>query len=124
MFGETALLLAATYGHKEAVGLLLDQGANKDHKTTDKLTALDIAQKNGHKEVVRILKRNVLVQGAVTVINRTQVHSTIHTIVLYCFLYKSDIYSGFFFRSCFLRFFRNRPSELVSRVVFQPSNFK
>jgi ankyrin repeat protein len=58
--GFTALMFAAAEGQTEVVKVLLSNGA--DIKITDKDgdTALDFAEKNGHQEAVRELKKGML----------------------------------------------------------------
>ncbi len=53
---ETALTLAAQYGHIEVVELLLRSGANKMHRRYDGLTALDLATQKNHIPIVRVLQ--------------------------------------------------------------------
>jgi ankyrin repeat protein len=57
--GFTALMFAAAEGQTEVVKVLLSNGA--DIKITDKDgdTALDFAEKNGHQEAVRELKKGM-----------------------------------------------------------------
>jgi len=54
--GWTALKYAAFRGEKGCVDLLLKVGAKIDAKTNDENTALDLAKKNNHIEVVRLLE--------------------------------------------------------------------
>ena len=54
-YGNTALIFASRYGHKEIVQSLLKARANIDHKDSDGWTALMSASSNGHKEVVQSL---------------------------------------------------------------------
>ncbi len=54
--GKTAMMLAAQYGRRETVILLIDKGSNVNAITTrDELTALILAAKEGHKGTVRAL---------------------------------------------------------------------
>ena len=53
----TALLLAAFYGHTDAVRVLLDGGADVNAKSKKGMTALSSAQSNGHTAVVQLLKK-------------------------------------------------------------------
>ena len=53
---ETALILAAHYGHSDVVELLVRSDANVNHRNYDDLTALDIAKQKEHTEVVNILQ--------------------------------------------------------------------
>ena len=57
--GETALYWAAQKGYAPIVQALLAYDADKSLKTAEGLTALDIAKKNEHKEVVKLLKMNL-----------------------------------------------------------------
>ncbi len=56
-YGMTALLLAAFYGHTDAVRVLLDGGADVNAKSKKGMTALSSAQSNGHTAVVQLLKK-------------------------------------------------------------------
>ena len=47
---------AAENGHTTTVQALLDAGANAGHKCKDGRTALSIAKKNKHEEVVKCLR--------------------------------------------------------------------
>jgi len=55
--GFTALMCAATFGHAELAQLLVDHGAdvNANTFTTNAISAMDLARKHGHVEVVRVL---------------------------------------------------------------------
>lgn len=53
--GRTALMLAASYGHQEAVAALLQAGANPNHQDHGQLTALTAASAGGHLGVVEQL---------------------------------------------------------------------
>ena len=53
--GQTALMIAATEGHREAVTLLAAQGGNLDYTAKYGLSALMIAVVRGHVDVVRAL---------------------------------------------------------------------
>ena len=53
--GETALMLAAHYGHAEAVQLLLAYKANPNRKTNIGITALMLSAHAGNDEVVQLL---------------------------------------------------------------------
>ena len=55
---DTALLNASRRGHKEVVGLLLDQGAAINAKGGDGETALMEATRNDHLEVMKLLLDN------------------------------------------------------------------
>ncbi|CAE7224799.1 ANKRD17 [Symbiodinium sp. CCMP2592] len=53
----TALGAASLYGHAETVSVLLKEGADKDQLCgRDNATALTLAARNGHQEVVRLLR--------------------------------------------------------------------
>ena len=52
---ETALHMAADFGHVECVALLLEAGADKDAADENGQTALHAAAWNGHSEVVKLL---------------------------------------------------------------------
>ena len=54
--GGTALMYAANIGHTNTVHALLAEGADVNAKDNDGNTALMIAKKRGHKEIVRVLK--------------------------------------------------------------------
>ena len=59
MYLTSALQCAAMNGHAPVVALLLEHGADREYKgngRTNGLTALEIAKKNGHTEVVKILE--------------------------------------------------------------------
>jgi ankyrin repeat protein len=52
---ETALIVAASRGHRDAVAFLLDNKASIDTPDADNGTALIVAASNGHLEVARTL---------------------------------------------------------------------
>jgi ankyrin repeat protein len=52
----TPLMLASWYGYPKIVESLLKHGANPNNKTCFGQTALSGALKNGHKEIVELLK--------------------------------------------------------------------
>ena len=54
--GSTALIYASEKGHVNVVKYLIQHGANINAKNKDGDTALSIAEKNGHKEIARILR--------------------------------------------------------------------
>ena len=53
--GNTALLLAAQFGHDEIVQLVVSQGAHLDNFNNDGNTALIQACRHGHSEIVKML---------------------------------------------------------------------
>jgi uncharacterized protein len=53
--GQTALMLAARGGHREAVEWLTTRGAALDHIAKYRLSALMLAALHGHAGVVRVL---------------------------------------------------------------------
>lgn len=53
--GNTPLMFAAAKGNKECVISLLKAGADASIKNTNGLTAYDLAKKNNHKEISRII---------------------------------------------------------------------
>lgn len=53
--GDTALTLAAKYGHLNVVNFLLENGVNVNHQTRDWDTALILAAWNGHLVIVKSL---------------------------------------------------------------------
>jgi ankyrin repeat protein len=55
LVGKTGLHVAARQGSYEMVRQLLDRRANATALSDDEETALDMAVRNGHVEVVRIL---------------------------------------------------------------------
>ncbi|HQR02509.1 MAG: ankyrin repeat domain-containing protein [Proteobacteria bacterium] len=54
--GETALMLAARNGHKEAVQMLLARGADPDLRNPSDLTASDLATKAGNQIIADLIK--------------------------------------------------------------------
>jgi ankyrin repeat protein len=52
----SALHTAVKGGHMEAVEFLLEKGAAKDYRNEVGVTALDLAKKLGHEEIVRLLQ--------------------------------------------------------------------
>ena len=58
--GETALMVAATVGHKSIVEMLLQKNADVNKQDDDGSTALIYASLYGHNDIVRLL----LTQGA------------------------------------------------------------
>jgi ankyrin repeat protein len=53
--GETPLHLAAAFGQKDAVELLLDHGADPSATDGDGRTATELAAARGHDDIVRLL---------------------------------------------------------------------
>jgi len=54
--GTTPLMMAAMYGSPEVVKLLLDEGADRDHKNQLGMTALDFAKQGSRKDAIAILQ--------------------------------------------------------------------
>ncbi len=54
---QTALMVAALYEYKEIVEMLIEAKADLNMQNKYGETALDIAKKNGHKEVVQMLEQ-------------------------------------------------------------------
>ncbi len=54
--GDTALILAACYGHTEVAKRLMEGGADKTIKASDGNTALDLALQYNHPSVVALLQ--------------------------------------------------------------------
>ena len=54
--GDTALIVAAIYGKKEVVQLLIEAGANREAQSNTGKTALDHARQRNKHEVVRLLE--------------------------------------------------------------------
>jgi ankyrin repeat protein len=54
--GETALHLAAAFGHKDAVELLLDHGADPAARDAEGRTPADLAAAQGHEDIVHFLR--------------------------------------------------------------------
>ena len=53
--GMTPLIYAARGGHAEIVRLLLARGADRRFRTADGDTAVDVARRNGHDNIVSLL---------------------------------------------------------------------
>lgn len=56
--GQTALMLAVRHGNKDAVGLLLEAGADCNLQDKEGSTALMAACEHGHIDIVRLLLDN------------------------------------------------------------------
>ena len=54
--GTTPLMAAAQFGADDIVRILLDRGAKPDLLNNDGETAFDIAMKNGHYQIAKMLK--------------------------------------------------------------------
>ncbi len=54
-YGQTALMLAALWGHRDAVEVLVAAGAQLDHTAKYGLSALMLATINGHESIARLL---------------------------------------------------------------------
>lgn len=54
--GWTPLIFAAHHGHREIAQLLLENGANKHAKNKDGETAADMARKNSHGAIARLIE--------------------------------------------------------------------
>mmetsp|Transcript_28297 Transcript_28297/g.45629 ORF Transcript_28297/g.45629 Transcript_28297/m.45629 type:complete len:384 (-) Transcript_28297:1455-2606(-) len=74
--GETALHKASVGGHARLVQMLLSVGADKFIKSRNGYTAIDIARKRGHKQVVKLLAEPMLERA------KTRGLSTAGTILL------------------------------------------
>ncbi|MGD1863333.1 MAG: hypothetical protein ACFB0D_02135 [Phormidesmis sp.] len=48
----------AAFGHASVVQLLLEAGADQTHTTTNGLTALELAKRDRHTQVIRVLEAN------------------------------------------------------------------
>ncbi len=55
--GHTALMISSIYGLADMVKMLLAAGADLDKKSPARLTAEDMAQKNGHADIVALLQQ-------------------------------------------------------------------
>lgn len=56
LYGETALMIAAGSGHREATQFLLEHGADKTLTNLNGQTALDFAQEKGYQNIVELLQ--------------------------------------------------------------------
>ena len=54
---RTPLLIAARHGKASVVAVLLAAGANKNHRDIDENSALELAEDNGHTEVIDLLRK-------------------------------------------------------------------
>ena len=54
---DEPLHLAAEEGHTDVVKLLCDAGADTEATDGDDLTALDLAKRGGHQDVIRLLEK-------------------------------------------------------------------
>ena len=55
-YGFTPLLVAARRGNGEITKLLLESGANADHKNYQGKTAINMAQEKGFQNIVALLE--------------------------------------------------------------------
>jgi len=58
-FGDTALMYATLEGETETVRLLLENGANPNIINNNGDTALSLALRNGHTDIVELLERHI-----------------------------------------------------------------
>ncbi|MHC4680591.1 MAG: ankyrin repeat domain-containing protein, partial [Planctomycetota bacterium] len=49
---------AARGGHKDMIELLVAKGADTNARTTGNLTPLDLAEQEGHTEIVELLRKH------------------------------------------------------------------
>jgi uncharacterized membrane protein YidH (DUF202 family) len=56
--GHTPLMIASERGNLEMVQLLIEAGADVERRGSRNQTALSLADKNGHQEIVRLLQEN------------------------------------------------------------------
>ncbi|KAJ5224225.1 uncharacterized protein N7469_007728 [Penicillium citrinum] len=61
--GQTALMVASSFGHEEVVKLLLQYGATTKKACTKGETALSVAAGRGHESIVRLLLSHQLEEG-------------------------------------------------------------
>lgn len=61
--GESLLHLAAFVGADQSVGILLDNGANANHKNNNGFTARQCSQARGHHEISRTIENAEESQG-------------------------------------------------------------
>jgi ankyrin repeat protein len=57
--GETPLHLAAYYGHVAVAELLINHGAEPRMGNKDRKTPLELARREGHRDIVRLLQAHV-----------------------------------------------------------------
>jgi uncharacterized protein len=55
--GDTLLIMASRLGYRENVRFLLSKGADRKIRNKQGDTALDVARRNGHKEICRMLEK-------------------------------------------------------------------
>ncbi len=60
-YGDSALIIAASEGHKEICELLINNGINVNHINNEGKTALDYAIENGHNEIRDYLQNYIQV---------------------------------------------------------------
>ena len=58
MIGDTALMVAISGGHREVVELLLENGADIEKTTKDKITPLILAVVKGRIDIIKLLLAN------------------------------------------------------------------
>lgn len=56
---DTALSLACSSGRYEVVELLLDRGANKEHRNVSDYTPLSLAASGGYVNIIKLLLNHV-----------------------------------------------------------------
>ncbi len=56
--GYTPLMTAARNNRLELVNFLINNGANVNAKSKDRSTALSLAVKKGHQDIINVLKSN------------------------------------------------------------------
>jgi len=55
--GMTPLMVAASAGHADVVGYLIENGADVKRKNKKGQTAVDLAKKKGNKAIVKLLTK-------------------------------------------------------------------
>ena len=63
MSDHRAVMSAAHFGHREVLALLLATGVDVNTRDGDGDTALGLARKNGHRDVVRFLQQRGATDG-------------------------------------------------------------